>query len=125
MNRPALALMLLRALGLRCPNCGQRGIVRRWFGLAEVCPRCRLLFEREEGFFLGAYVVNFGVSEGALAIFMIVAFVVTSPDPPTAWLATAGGALMVAVPIAFYPFSKTIWTAIYLLMQPHHPNLRQ
>lgn len=118
MRRPSLAVLLLRALVLRCPNCGQPGVVRRWFGLAEVCPRCGLTFEREEGFFLGAYVVNFGVSEGALAVFMIAAFVVTSPEPPTVLLASLGGALMVAVPVAFYPFSKMIWTAIHLVMEP-------
>ena len=36
--------------------------------MAERCPRCGMRFEREEGFFLGAYVVNFAVTEGLLSL---------------------------------------------------------
>ena len=44
----AAAALFARALTLRCPNCGARGIVASWFKLGPACPRCRLRPERGE-----------------------------------------------------------------------------
>lgn len=85
--------------------------------MVERCPRCAYRFEREEGFFLGAYVVNLVVTQIALVVTIVVSFVLTVPDPPVARLAAIGVAVGVTVPIVFYPFSKTVWTAIDLAMQ--------
>lgn len=84
--------------------------------MVERCPGCNYRFEREEGFFLGAYVINFAAMEIGLIISMIVGFGLTLPDPPTAKLAAMGCVVGVVVPIFTYPFSKTIWTAIDLAM---------
>lgn len=84
--------------------------------MVERCPRCGYRFEREEGFFLGAYVVNLAVTQVALGATMVVSFALTLPDPPVARLAAIGVAVVVAVPIAFYPSSKTIWAAVDLAM---------
>jgi hypothetical protein len=84
--------------------------------MVERCPGCNYRFDREEGFFLGAYVINFGVMELGLIVCMVVAFAVTLPDPPTGKLALIGCAVGVIVPLWFYPYSKTIWTAIDLAM---------
>lgn len=84
--------------------------------MVDRCPRCRYLFDREEGFFLGAYVVNFAVMELALAITMIVGFGMTLPDPPTGKLAAIGVVVGVLAPVVSYPYSKTIWTAIDMAM---------
>ena len=46
--------MPLRALRLRCLNCGAGRLQARWFGLPERCPVCQVRLEREEGYFLGA-----------------------------------------------------------------------
>jgi hypothetical protein len=78
-------------------------------------------FEREEGFFLGAYVVNFGVTEGLL-LALLMAYVLVQANRSGGLsvlpvvLATVAAAVL--MPLAFYPFSRTIWVAIELIMRP-------
>ena len=89
--------------------------------MAERCPRCGMRFEREEGFFLGAYVVNFGVTEGSLLV-LLMTFVLVQANRASAVpvlpvvLATVAAAVL--MPLAFYPYSRTIWVAIELVMRP-------
>lgn len=103
-----------RAARLRCPRCGGEHILRDWFHLEDRCPSCGWEFERDEGFFLGAYMLN-------LCMIMSVLFVVcmTFLAVKLAWPSSsvfpalaAGVGAAVVVPIAFYPFSKTLWAAI-------------
>ena len=56
---------LLRALRLRCPRCGIGRLLRSWFSLREACAECGLRFERDEqeDYWLGAYTLNFIVTE--------------------------------------------------------------
>jgi uncharacterized protein (DUF983 family) len=120
------SLMLARGLLRHCPRCGAGHLFRRWFTLVEGCPRCHYRFEREEGHWLGAYVVNFGITEGTLAVFMVwFIFRLASSDTGggsvVPWIA---GALVLGlvVPVLFYPYSKTIWTAIDLIMHKGRPG---
>jgi hypothetical protein len=83
--------------------------------MVECCPRCGYRFEREEGFFLGALVVT----EGRLLVVAIVPFIAlhaAGRSPDTATFAAAALAAAVVGPIAFYPFSRTTWAAIDLVM---------
>ncbi|MBK5187340.1 MAG: hypothetical protein JJD97_03795, partial [Gemmatimonadaceae bacterium] len=42
-----MVTMVGRALVLRCPNCGSRGLLRNWFRMNSRCPACGLRVERE------------------------------------------------------------------------------
>ena len=119
-RRPAVLALVARGLTRRCPACGHGRLFRRWFTMASVCPRCgrRLEGRAEDAFFLGAFVLNFAVTELALAVFVAVGFALTLPDPPVGWLVAGGVAVTVVVPLVFYPFSKTLWAAIDLFMRP-------
>ena len=88
--------------------------------MVERCPRCDYKFEREEGFFLGAYVISLGVTQLAVVAYIAVAIVATLPDPPLLVLSVGGAAVAVLTPLLAYPFSKTLWTAIDLAMHPAH-----
>jgi hypothetical protein len=48
----------------------------------------------------------------------ITGFVLTFPELPLVPLVTTTVVAAVAFPIVFYPFSKTIWTAIDLRIRP-------
>jgi uncharacterized protein (DUF983 family) len=108
--------MLIRGLTKRCPWCGQGKLFRRWFTLIERCPKCGLRFEREEGAFLGAMALNYGVTGVAFVALVVVWLAVTLPNLELIPLMAAGIGVTVAVPILFFPFSKTIWVAIDLLL---------
>jgi rubredoxin len=114
--------LLVRGLTRRCPNCGGRKVFRGWFTLKERCPTCGLTFERDEGFFLGAFVVNFGLVLLLLFFYVLVGVIATLPDPPVVALSIVGILGCAAVAIFFYPMSKTFWLAIDLIMKPAGPE---
>jgi uncharacterized protein (DUF983 family) len=120
-TRPSLARMLWRGVRKRCPWCGGGKLFTGWFTMKERCPTCGLRFEREEGFFLGAFVINIAVTEAALLVCVVLGVVLTLPDPPVLTLSLVGAAAAVIVPLFTYPFSKTIWSAIDLAMHPIDP----
>ncbi len=120
-QKPSPARMLARGLLKRCALCGSGGLFTGWFRMKERCPRCGYLFEREEGFFLGAYVINLAITQGLLLLLAVVPLIVllnSRPDQSLVPIVVAGLAAVVIGPIAFYPFSKTIWTAIDLILRP-------
>ena len=45
-----------------CPRCGGGHLFDGWFRMKERCPTCGVRFEREPGFFVGAYFINFAVA---------------------------------------------------------------
>lgn len=112
--------MLGRGLIRRCARCGSGRLFRRWFSMVDRCPGCDYRFEREEGFFLGAYVVNLGITQLAVVAYIGAAVVATLPDPPILALSVGGGLVAGITPLLAYPFSKTFWTAIDLIMHPAH-----
>jgi len=113
--------MLRRGLTKRCPVCGRGHLFQGWFRMKERCPNCNYKFEREEGFFLGAYTVNLAIAEGLLLVVAIVPLIVlldSNPDMSIWPILILGLVAAVLAPLAFYPFSRTIWSAIDLVLRP-------
>jgi uncharacterized protein (DUF983 family) len=111
--------MIARGAVRRCPRCGGGHLFRGWFKMVECCEGCGYRFAREEGFFLGAFVINFGVTIAGVAVMMGVLIAVlagSGSNRSIALTAAAAVAVAVLVPIAFYPFSKTLWSGIDLAM---------
>ena len=114
--------MLLRGMARRCPLCASGGLFVHWTRMREHCPRCGHRFERkpEEGFFLGAFVINFVLVELALGIVAAIYIAALAGGGRTSiwpYLGTAAG-LAVLIPVVGYPFSKTVWAAIDLMLHP-------
>lgn len=61
--------------------------------------------------------VNYGVVGAALVVYIVVGFVLTLPDPPVWPLVVGACAVVVVVAVAFFPFAKTIWSAMELGMK--------
>lgn len=110
--------LVARAMRLRCPACGGGDLFRSWLGLREQCPTCGLAMERDEGYFLGGMMFNLVISELLFVACLVAALVLTWPNPPwdAIWIGSVAG--MVLFPIAFYPFSRTLWLAFDLFFQP-------
>jgi uncharacterized protein (DUF983 family) len=96
----------------RCPRCGHGHLFHRWFTIVERCPSCGLRFEREEGYWAGALAINIGVTAAVFVVVFVVGLAFTIPDVPVVELLTVLVPLMIVVPIAYYPFSKTLWMAV-------------
>lgn len=111
-----------RALLLRCPVCGGGDLFSRWFAMAEHCPTCGFRFHRVEGHWIGSLGMNTIVSFGALLVAVVAGVALTMPDPPLAPLIAVAVGVAVVVPVAFFPWSRTLWSAIDLLMRPLEPD---
>jgi uncharacterized protein (DUF983 family) len=115
--------LLWRALRLRCPNCGNRGIFKSWFTLRAECPHCGMRLDRgEDDYFIGAYLFNLIAVEILLWSILAVVLLLTLPNPP--WVALQYGAAIAVFLGAFfcYPFAKTTWLAVDLALRPMTPE---
>jgi uncharacterized protein (DUF983 family) len=118
------ALVLLRGLRKRCPRCGYRRIFDGFFRLKARCPSCDLRFEKEEGGFLGAMALNYTVAIGLWLVVLVVGIALTVPVVPVAPILAMSIGVLAAVPVWFYPRSKTLWAAIEYLVARSEPGYR-
>ena len=120
---PSRKRMLARALLLRCPHCGGRGIFESFFKLRRHCPTCGLQLERGEGdYFVGAYLFNLIAVELILFICVCGFVFVTWPNPPWDLITYVTAFLMLSGCILCYPFSKTTWLAVDMAIRPLSPE---
>ncbi len=79
--------------------------------MKEACPTCGLAFDREDGYWTGAVMVNLAVTEAVFLAVFVALIVGTWPDPPWPLVLAVVVAVNVIVPILLFPFSRTLWLA--------------
>src|SRR5205085_6970519 len=110
---------VLRALMLRCANCGSPRIFSSYTELRPNCPRCGLRLHRgESDYFIGAYLLNLVAVEILFALLLATVVIVTYPDTPWAAIQWGGIALMIFGAVICYPFAKALWLAADLIFRP-------
>lgn len=116
--------MTMRALLLRCPRCGGRGIWRSYFRMRRTCPTCTLVLDRgeSEDYWLGAYMFNLVAAELVAIAISVSVIVVNWPDVP--WNAVWFGSIALAalMPVLFFPFARNLWLAWDLYFRPREPS---
>ena len=111
--------MIWRALALRCPHCGGRGVLANWFRLKDRCPRCGLHLHREESdYFLGAYTIMLIAIEMLFALGFLAVLLITWPNPPWETMQWAGVIVIAAGAVIAYPFAQTLFLAVDLIFRP-------
>lgn len=107
--------VISRALRLRCPACGEASIVRGPFRLRHHCPNCRSVFEREEGFFVGAILANILTTELVILIVCLIWLVVIG----SSYEVVLAGLIVVGLlfPVAFYHHSWALWLSFDYLVE--------
>ena len=115
---PSVPKMLSRGLTKRCAVCGQGKLFRRWFTMIEGCPTCGLTFEREPGQYVGAVFINTVVALVVMLATIVGLLIATYPDMPAVPIMAISATVALVVPLLFYPYSRTIWLAIDLTMNP-------
>lgn len=107
-----------RAVTLRCPRCGARGVLETWFRLRPACSVCALPFghPEEEDYWFGPSLFNIIAAELFTAAAIAVMVVATFPRVPWTVVETTGIVLAIATPFAFYPFARLLWVGLdYML----------
>jgi uncharacterized protein (DUF983 family) len=113
---------LRRGLWKHCAVCGEGDLFDGWFRMKERCPACQVRFSREEGFFTGAVFVNFALTEIVMFAWLAAVLFATQPDIDGRLMIIGSVAVAIVMPVLAYPWSKTIWFAIHLIMQPLDPD---
>lgn len=116
--------MMLRGSRRHCPRCGNRRIFASRTRLKDRCPTCDLRFEKEEGGFLGAMLLNYLVAVVVWLFGLAFILMLTVPDVPVLPLLGASAVIFVAMPLWFYPRSKGLWAAIEFLVARSDPDYR-
>lgn len=120
--QPTTFRVVARGLLRRCPRCGGGKLFDSWLKMKDRCPTCGMKYERDEGFFLGAFTTSLGAVILALMIYIGVAIALTLPDPDPVRISVGAVIVAIVVPLVSYPFSRTLWSAIGLAMKPLEPN---
>jgi hypothetical protein len=70
------------------------------------------------GHWLGSWFLNICVVQTVVVLVLLIGVAATYPTPPMFALATLTVVGALATPFVFFPFSRTIWSAIDLAMRP-------
>ena len=65
--------------------------------------------------------INLGITEGLLLVAGVIPciyFLASNPDANVVPFLLAGLVIAVIAPLVFYPFSRTLWSAIDLIIRP-------
>jgi len=115
-RRERLALLARRAVGLRCPRCGETPLFQGWFRMAPACRLCGLHFERAQGYFVGAIYVNYAVTTVlALGGFFLLWW---RTDLAMSTQLALWGAFAVVFPLWFFRYSRSLWLALEYAVNP-------
>jgi uncharacterized protein (DUF983 family) len=118
---PTGTVMIRRGLVKHCPRCAAGHLFRRWFVMKARCPECGYRFERDDpDFWYAAYFLNLMVTQGFLCLVLAWFLLQRNANSDANILPPliTGIALAIAVPVVFFPFSRTVWAAIDLAMSP-------
>lgn len=112
--------IISRGLANCCPNCGGKTLFKagKVFELDRSCRQCGLKLEKDEGFFLGAMALNYGVTcVCLLAPVAILWYFGVLPGKVAIGLAVA---LALLAPVALYRSSRSWQLMIYYFFLPQH-----
>jgi uncharacterized protein (DUF983 family) len=113
----SFATRALRGLARRCARCGGPAF-ESWFRMAKTCPRCGVEFEREEGYWVGAMIMNTTVTFLLFGVAFIGLIVATWPDVQWGAVMATSIGICGLVPLLFYPISKSLWFGLETSWHP-------
>ena len=114
-DQRSLFSILSRCLRLRCPACGQASIVKRLFKIKQQCPSCGVLFNREEGFFVGPILINVVTTEAVI----LAAYSISLPFVNTNYQHVLTLLFIIAIvfPVSYYHHTWSIWLSFDHLVE--------
>ncbi len=84
--------------------------------MARECALCGLVFERAQGYFVGAIYINYAVS----SVIAVGGFFVLWSwfDLPNRWQFAIWVPFLIVFPLWFFRYSRSFWLAIEYLVNP-------
>lgn len=112
--------IIARGLTNRCPNCGGAHLFKpgKLFELNPACPDCGLRFEKDEGFFLGAMSLNYGITIICFLVPVLALWLKKVIADRTAVVLAIAGSFV--VPLLLYRSSRSWQLMLYYSFLPQH-----
>ena len=108
--------MLASAIRLKCPRCGAGSLYAKPFHMRAHCLVCRLKFEREQGYFVGAIYINYAATVGiAVPGFFILDAFMKVPIDQQLWIWVP---FAIVFPLLFFHHSRALWLVLDHLFNP-------
>ncbi len=89
-----------------CPQCGKGHIYKTFFEMNEDCPCCKYRFKRDSGFFVGSWIINYGIC--TVLIMPIFLFLLFS-DSGMGFSIIFSLVLIALLQIILIPFARKVW----------------
>ena len=117
--------IITRGLTNCCPNCGGHALFKAGtlFELNHACPDCGLKFEKDDGFYLGAMSLNYGIT--LIGCLVPVALLWYNGVIGGTWAAGLAVGGSVVVPALLYRPSRSWQLMLYYSFFPHHLPLNR
>ncbi len=117
-DRPPFRILLARAVRRRCPRSGQDRLFESWGEVKHHCGACGFKHERQPGYWVGALIVNTAVTLFLIGAVLVGGMVLTWPTVPWTGVLIATVGVAGVAPVAFYPWSKSLWMAVEMAFHP-------
>jgi len=116
MRPRGLREVLKRAFRLRCPRCGLGRLFRGPLKPLHNCSQCHLRFEREQGYFLGAIYLNYGVT----VVVAVAGYFIAdrTAAPPLPLQLAIWGTFALVFPLWFFRYSRSLWLSLDYFFDP-------
>jgi uncharacterized protein (DUF983 family) len=124
MLRPPLSQIVSRASHWRCPNCGRGRLFRGVFRMLLVCPVCGLSYFPEQGYYVGAMIINYVVTTAVVVTIFLLSLLVrdftslSTNSKILIWMAFA-----IALSLLLVRHSYSFWLGIDFWIKPRQPDL--
>jgi uncharacterized protein (DUF983 family) len=105
---PTWAARLWAVVMQRCPRCCRGKMFRGSFAMNDPCPVCGLIFQREEGYFLGAMYVSYVIASVLLGAFFVLAWWLF-PDWNPLLIVLAATVPYLPLTPAVFRYSRVVW----------------
>jgi|SRR5581483_8901578 len=99
---------LVAILRQRCPRCRDGRVFNERGRMHPACPVCQLKFEREQGYFLGAMYISYGLACAVLISATLIAHVLL-PEADLMWISLAVSILFVPLAPTVFRYSRVLW----------------
>lgn len=114
--------ILRRGLKLRCPDCGLGPLYRKAFRMNTYCEYCGLIYEREQGYFVGAIYINVIATESLLLGALLVYALITGNISQT--ILTVLIVLALVLPLVFFHHSRSLWLCVDYILNPRERRIK-
>jgi uncharacterized protein (DUF983 family) len=123
MLRPLLRQIVRRAAHWQCPNCGRGKLFQGVFRMLPRCPVCGLSYFPEQGYYLGAMIINYAITTACVVAIFLVSLLfpdfsrLSTNSKILLWMAFA-----IALSLALVRHSYSFWLGLDFWVKPRQPD---